>query len=343
MALKGEGDPRWIVDARADGKNVNNWHWTESDFSKWSEAKLQELIKNQSLNNDKIDVSFTSLSMEGEVSVNTRKQKTFLFYEMDVTIKWAGKLKATGTEGNGTIKIPNISEENDEDDFTVNFSVDDENKEKSILKDEVRRLTVPFLKKKIPEAITALREHTKQYTKLNLKEQPSAKVLDKVDVTPTTSPTTSPAEVKATETKKASTSVSIDKNVTIVVKDKFFCTPRDLYESLLFPGRVKAYAGTDAEVSMEKGGKFKLFGGSVVGENLELIPDKKIVQKWRFSSWPEGHYSTVTIDLEDNKGKTGVTLQQTNVPEKDKERTEGGWKDNFFRRIKGIFGYGGLM
>ena len=27
MAKWGEGDPRWIVEDRTDGKNVNNWHW----------------------------------------------------------------------------------------------------------------------------------------------------------------------------------------------------------------------------------------------------------------------------------------------------------------------------
>ena len=27
MAKWGEGDPRWIVEERPDGTNVNNWHW----------------------------------------------------------------------------------------------------------------------------------------------------------------------------------------------------------------------------------------------------------------------------------------------------------------------------
>ena len=27
MAKEGEGDPRWIVSERADGKNVDGWHW----------------------------------------------------------------------------------------------------------------------------------------------------------------------------------------------------------------------------------------------------------------------------------------------------------------------------
>jgi hypothetical protein len=27
MAKWGEGDPRWLVESREDGKNVNGWHW----------------------------------------------------------------------------------------------------------------------------------------------------------------------------------------------------------------------------------------------------------------------------------------------------------------------------
>lgn len=30
MAKWGEGDPRWIVEERPDGTNVNNWHWYEN-------------------------------------------------------------------------------------------------------------------------------------------------------------------------------------------------------------------------------------------------------------------------------------------------------------------------
>jgi hypothetical protein len=62
MAKWGEGDPRWIVEERADSHNVNNWHWKEvgkltrflsiadrtrysSDANKWSEKKLKELLE----------------------------------------------------------------------------------------------------------------------------------------------------------------------------------------------------------------------------------------------------------------------------------------------------------
>jgi len=39
MAKVGEGDARWIVEDRADGTNVNNWHWKEKDALSWSEKR----------------------------------------------------------------------------------------------------------------------------------------------------------------------------------------------------------------------------------------------------------------------------------------------------------------
>jgi activator of HSP90 ATPase len=85
-----------------------------------------------------------------------------------------------------------------------------------------------------------------------------------------------------------------------------------------------------------------------------VVP-RKIVQKWRFNTWSEGTfilqsnvtvaglYSTVTIELEEKDGKTLLKLEQSGVPEEDRERTENGWSINFWRRIKGIFGYGPIM
>ncbi|MGZ5502718.1 MAG: SRPBCC domain-containing protein [Halobacteriota archaeon] len=44
--------------------------------------------------------------------------------------------------------------------------------------------------------------------------------------------------------------------------------------------------------------EFSSFDGWASGTTLELIPDKKIMQKWRAAEWPEGHYSTVTFELQ---------------------------------------------
>ena len=44
MAKVGEGDERWIVEERKDGRNVNGWHWEEKNALSWSRETIQKLL-----------------------------------------------------------------------------------------------------------------------------------------------------------------------------------------------------------------------------------------------------------------------------------------------------------
>jgi len=352
MALLGQGDPRWIVQVRDDGKNVNNWHWTESDFTNWAKNKLAEYLESKKVENNKISCTTSDLTLTGDVSVNTRKQKTIVFYELDASLKWEGTWLATGKSGKGTIRMPYISEENNEEEFEIQVSVEDETNSNDLykLKEELRKEITPLLKKSVPTMLQQLREVAAEKTKLPQKQQPvTAKILEQIPVNSTTTTTTSAAPAlpssdttSISKASSASTPSSGKRTCTITMKEKFLCTPRDLFDCLVVPARVKAYAGGDANISGEKGSKFSLFGGSVSGEILDVNAPTKLVQKWRFSSWPSEYFSTVTIQLEEKDGKTILKLTHEGVPEEDKERTESGWSANFWKRIKGIFGYGSI-
>jgi activator of HSP90 ATPase len=74
------------------------------------------------------------------------------------------------------------------------------------------------------------------------------------------------------------------------------------------------FTGGKAQISRKVGGKFSAFDGYSEGTNLELVPDKKIVQTWRASDWPEGHYSKVDFSLKEIPGGTRLTFTQTGVP-----------------------------
>ena len=39
-----ERDTRWIVEERADGANVNAWHWQETSRLAWSRQRLADLL-----------------------------------------------------------------------------------------------------------------------------------------------------------------------------------------------------------------------------------------------------------------------------------------------------------
>jgi len=74
-----------------------------------------------------------------------------------------------------------------------------------------------------------------------------------------------------------------------------------------------------------------------------LVPNKKIVQKWRFSNWVQDHFSEVTLNFEEaSNGTTVLYLTQKGIPDDEKERTEQGWTEHFFRRMKMMHGWGNL-
>lgn len=52
--------------------------------------------------------------------------------------------------------------------------------------------------------------------------------------------------------------------------------------------RIRAYTQADASMECKIGGKFRMFGGHVSGTIKDLIPNERLVQAWRFESWPEG-------------------------------------------------------
>nr|XP_054365834.1 activator of 90 kDa heat shock protein ATPase homolog 2-like [Mirounga angustirostris] len=92
MAKWGQGDPRWIVEEREDGTNVNNWHGTERDATRWSKGKLRDLLVGIVVENE-----------AGRVEISELKQ-------VEVVIKESGE------KHKGLIEILNLSEENEVDD-----------------------------------------------------------------------------------------------------------------------------------------------------------------------------------------------------------------------------------
>lgn len=86
---------------------------------------------------------------------------------------------------------------------------------------------------------------------------------------------------------------------SINIVQKFQCKAAEFYDAMTRIEMVTAFTRGHVKLDPVKGGKFELFGGNITGTFEELEPGKKIVQKWRYKQWPEGHYSTVTLDIEE--------------------------------------------
>ena len=114
----------------------------------------------------------------------------------------------------------------------------------------------------------------------------------------------------------------------------FKASAHDIYEALMDSKKHATFTGGKAVISRKVGGKFNVFDGYAEGKNIELIPDKKIVQSWRASDWPEGVYSQVTFLIEEVDGKTKLTFTQTGVPDEQYADISQGWRDYYWKPMK---------
>jgi activator of HSP90 ATPase len=97
-----------------------------------------------------------------------------------------------------------------------------------------------------------------------------------------------------------------------------------------------ALTGSQVKVSRIVGGAFSIYDGEIEGINLELIPDKKIVQSWRYSDWPESHLSEVTFLLSEESGNTHLDFTQLRVPDEHYQDIREGWQDYYWTPMKDI-------
>ena len=91
----------------------------------------------------------------------------------------------------------------------------------------------------------------------------------------------------------------------------FKASPHRIYGILLDSKQFTAFSGEPAEISHEVGGAFSLFGGKIIGRNVELVPDQRIVQAWRPVSWTPGEYTLVKFELKPQGSQTKVALDHT--------------------------------
>ena len=70
---------------------------------------------------------------------------------------------------------------------------------------------------------------------------------------------------------------------------------------------------TAAEINREVGGSFSIFGGHIVGLQLELVPNQRIVQAWRVVDWKPGDYSIAKFDLSEQGEQTRVVFDHKGI------------------------------
>jgi activator of HSP90 ATPase len=107
-----------------------------------------------------------------------------------------------------------------------------------------------------------------------------------------------------------------------------------IYEALVDSKQFSAFTGMPAEIGQEAGGPFSLFGGLIVGRNVELVPRKRIVQAWRPANWVAGIYSLVKFELEEEGGQSRVVLDHTGFPEGSFRHLSFGWYSHYWEPLR---------
>ena len=352
MAKLGEGDDRWIVKDREDGANVNNWHWQEKDAFAWAKVRFADLLSLTfpDTPDGVSDLKTTGVtSLTGEAYVNRRKGKIIVGYELELKVAYVGKVGEVEVSGN--IHFPYIADENvgEEPEAIVlsagNGEVDE------VVKKVIREHAFPKLFKGIHqfESELAMGGPGGEGDAPDAKKEGEAinKSMNglRVDDGSGASANMATGGPKTRADKLAPLSKT---KHTITMTERFYCRPQDICDALLDGGRVMAFSRSPADVTKEVGREFTMFDGNISGTLVEYDPGVRIVQRWRFRNWEQGHHSVVTITFrEPEPGNVFVDLTQTSVPETDAfgnesvmDTTEVGWKDQIFDRIRKTFGYG---
>jgi len=117
-------------------------------------------------------------------------------------------------------------------------------------------------------------------------------------------------------------------------ENEYKASPQRIYEVLLDAKQFAACTGMPAEIDSKAGGAFSLFGGLVVGRNLELIPNQRIVQAWRPTHWDASVYSIVRFDLKTQPSGTVVVLDHTGFPPGEFDALDAGWYSHYWNPLK---------
>lgn len=121
-------------------------------------------------------------------------------------------------------------------------------------------------------------------------------------------------------------------------EEDFKVDPHRIYQALLDAKQFTAFSGgRSAEIDATVGGVFSVFAGHIVGRNLELVPDRRIVQAWRVVPWPEGIFSIARFELTAKTSPTRVILDHTGFPPELAEHLASGWNENYWKALRKYF------
>ena len=125
---------------------------------------------------------------------------------------------------------------------------------------------------------------------------------------------------------------------SIKLMKSFAVKPKVIYSAWLNSKEHSKMTGSKAKINPKINSSFSAWDGYISGKTTDLKPNKKIVQQWRTTEFPEdAPDSVLEIDLEETSDGTKLTMVHKNIPEDQAENYKNGWKDFYFKPMEEYF------
>jgi activator of HSP90 ATPase len=112
-------------------------------------------------------------------------------------------------------------------------------------------------------------------------------------------------------------------------------SPKRVYDALTNAKQFSEMTGgAPAAINAAPGGAFSCFGGMIVGHNLELVPNQRLVQAWRAGNWEAGVFSIARFELQADGANTKLIFDHSSIPADQSENLEGGWHKMYWEPLQ---------
>ncbi|MCP5063096.1 MAG: hypothetical protein GY936_11625 [Ignavibacteriae bacterium] len=129
------------------------------------------------------------------------------------------------------------------------------------------------------------------------------------------------------------TSDSIKLSATIPGADA-----KTVYSAWLDSEKHSEFTKSKAKIERKVGSEFTAHDGYISGTNKLLHMNKRIVQTWRTTDFPEdAEDSLLEISLEKVEKGIKIIVQHSNLPKGTGPDYRKGWKDHYFKPMKEYF------
>lgn len=118
----------------------------------------------------------------------------------------------------------------------------------------------------------------------------------------------------------------------------FSAAPEQIYELLTNGAKFADVTGRPGKGGGSEGAYFSLFGDWLNGRQIELVPNERIVQAWRFADWEPGLYSVVRFTLAPDGDETKLVVDHDGYPAELHDHLDTNWGPFYFEPMTAHFG-----